>query len=158
TAINVVAVRGVSQARLVVRLRAALHASGIEVITGKKAADEARTANAASLKFLSVFLMTFAVIALIVGSFVIYKPFPITAAPRTRETALLRAIGAQRRQVKRSLWVEAFVTGVVASAAGAAIGIGTTQVLRTLLVMFGFELSSNGVVVQPGMIVSSILT
>ena len=60
-----------------------------------------------------MFLMTFAIVALLVGSFVIYNTFSITVAQRTKETALLRAIGAKRKQVHASVMLEAFVTGAV---------------------------------------------
>ena len=60
-----------------------------------------------------MFLMTFAIVALVVGSFVIYNTFSITVAQRTKETALLRAIGAKRKQVTRSVMLEALFTGVV---------------------------------------------
>ena len=58
---------------------------------------------ATSLQFVNMFLMTFAIVALVVGSFVIYNTFSITVAQRTKETALLRAIGAKRKQVMRSV-------------------------------------------------------
>ena len=74
-----------------------------------------------------MFLMTFAIVALVVGSFVIYNTFSITVAQRTKETALLRAIGAKRKQVMRSVMLEALFTGVFASAIGVVVGIATAQ-------------------------------
>ena len=65
----------------------------------RRRSTEARTASGSQLAFLNMFLMTFAIVALLVGSFVIYNTFSITVAQRTKETALLRAIGAKRKQV-----------------------------------------------------------
>ena len=81
-----------------------------------------RKATGASLQFINMFLMTFAIVALVVGSFVIYNTFSITVVQRTKETALLRAIGAKRKQVTRSVMLEALFTGVFASAVGVGRG------------------------------------
>src|SRR5262249_19355493 len=102
SSIEVAALPGVSQSQLVERLHATLSgpaSSGqaLQVITGTAAAEEARTSTGASLQFMNMFLLMFAVVALVVGAFVIYNTFSITVAQRTRETALLRAIGAKRR-------------------------------------------------------------
>ena len=86
------------------------------------ATAEARKAAGQSLQFINMFLMTFAIVALIVGSFVIYNTFSITVAQRTKENALLRAIGAKRKQVTRSVMIEALFTGVFASAIGVVVG------------------------------------
>ncbi len=94
-------------------LRTALHDPSTDVITGAAATDETRKATGASLQFINMFLMTFAIVALVVGSFVIYNTFSITVVQRTKETALLRAIGAKRKQVMRSVMLEALFTGRV---------------------------------------------
>ena len=124
-AIQVVAAPGVSQdaARRQPAGRAAR--PDVEVITGAQATAEAGKATGTSLQFVNMFLMTFAIVALVVGSFVIYNTFSITVAQRTKETALLRAIGAKRRQVMRSIRFEALLTGVFASAVGVVVGIAT---------------------------------
>ncbi len=95
-----------------------------------------------------MFLMTFAIVALLVGSFVIYNTFSITVAQRTKENALLRAIGAKRKQVTRSVMLEALFTGVFASAVGVVAGIGAAQGLRVVLQAFGVELPAAATVVQ----------
>ena len=92
--------------------------------------------------------MTFAIVALVVGSFVIYNTFSITVAQRTKETALLRAIGAKRKQVMRSVMLEALFTGVFASAIGVVAGIGMAQGLRSVLKAFGLELPAAATVVN----------
>jgi putative ABC transport system permease protein len=153
SAIQVVGAPGVSRRALVANVRAAVHRSDVEVITGSAAAADARDARSASSKVIGVFLMIFAVVALVVGSFVIANTFSITVAQRTRDTALLRAIGATRRQVTRAIRTEALVVGVVASAVGVVAGIGTAQGLRALLGAFGLELPPGGTVVAPRSIV-----
>jgi putative ABC transport system permease protein len=158
TAIEVVAAPGVSQAQVAANIRAALHDPTLDVITGAQAATEARNATTTSLGFVNVFLLTFALVALVVGSFVIYNTFSITVAQRTKETALLRAIGAKRGQVMRSIRLEAFFTGVIASAVGVALGIATAQGLRLILQAFGLELPSGSAVVHSRTIVVSMVT
>ncbi|HVJ98590.1 MAG TPA: ABC transporter permease, partial [Acidimicrobiia bacterium] len=157
TAIQVVAAPGFSENEVVANIEAALHEPNIEAITGATAADEAKKATGSSLQFVNMFLMTFAIVALIVGSFVIYNTFSITVAQRTKETALLRAIGAKRRQVMRSIKLEAFLTGVFASAIGVVLGIATAQGLRAVLSGFGVQLPSADAVIAPRTIVVSML-
>jgi putative ABC transport system permease protein len=158
SAIEVVAAPGVSQGQVAANLRAAIHQPGTEVITGAQAAAEARRDTGASLRFVNIFLLTFAIVALVVGSFVIYNTFTITVAQRTKETALLRAIGARRRQVMRSIRLEALLTGIFASTAGVILGIGLAQGLRSLLSAFGMELPSGSSVIESRTVVVSMLT
>ena len=149
---------GVSQQQLVSNLRTALHDPQLEVITGAQATKEAQETTATSLQFVDMFLMVFAIVALVVGSFVIYNTFSITVAQRTKETALLRAIGAKRRQVMRSIRFEALFIGVFASAIGVAAGIGLAQGLRSVLSAFGLDLPSGAAVIEPRTIVVSMVT
>ena len=158
SAIQVVAAPGVSQEQLAANLRAAVHEPDTEVITGAQAAAEARKDAGASFQFISIFLMVFAVVALVVGSFVIYNTFSITVAQRTKETALLRAIGARRRQIMRSVRLEAVLVGVFASAAGVVLGVGLAQGLRSVLSAFGMELPSADMVIEPRTVVISMVT
>jgi putative ABC transport system permease protein len=157
SAIQVVATPGFSQAQVVANVKAALHDDRIEVITGTAAVLEARDAAGTSLQFVDMFMMTFAIVALVVGAFVIYNTFSITVAQRTRETALLRAIGAKRKQVTRAVMIEALFTGVFASALGVAAGIGIAQGLRVVLEVFGMELPSAATVVNASAIVISMV-
>jgi putative ABC transport system permease protein len=158
SAIQVVAAPGFTQQQVAANLRAAVHEPATEVITGAQATEEARQATGSSLKFVNMFLMTFAIVALVVGSFVIYNTFSITVAQRTKETALLRAIGAKRRQVMRSIRLEALFTGVFASTVGVVVGIALAQGLRSVLSAFGVELPSGGAVIEQRTIVVSMLT
>ena len=157
SSIEVVAQPGVSQPQLAENLRAAVTDDSIEVMTGTDAIADARAAAGTQLEFMNMFLLMFAIVALVVGSFVIYNTFSITVAQRTRETALLRAIGAKRVQVKRSVRLEALGTGVFASAVGVVVGIGMAQGLRWALEAFGVRLPSASTVVQPSTIVISMV-
>ncbi|MFM2181194.1 MAG: hypothetical protein RIR54_488, partial [Actinomycetota bacterium] len=96
------------------------------------------------LNIFSTFLIVFSYIALGIGSFVIYNVFSITAAQRQRENALMRAIGASRRQVSRSLLVESTAMGIIGSLVGFGIGILLSQGLNALLKATGFEVPTRG--------------
>src|SRR6478735_1029099 len=106
--VRAVGTAGVTQSELAARVRAAVQSdASVEVITGKAAVDAARTDSQQGISFMSTFLMVFAVVALIVGGFVIFNAFSITVAQRTRETAVLRALGSSRKQVLRLIVAEA---------------------------------------------------
>jgi putative ABC transport system permease protein len=156
--VRIVAAHGVSASQLVANLRKTLHDPNVEVVTGTQAATDARNATAGSLNFITIALLMFAIVALVVGAFVIYNTFSITIAQRTKETALLRAIGAKRKQVTRSVMIESLFTGVVASAIGVVLGLAAAQGLRFLLGAFGMELPSAGTVVHSSAITASMIT
>ena len=156
-AVAVRAVDGVSQVELAGRLRSALDVTPeVETLTGAEAAREAEADSGEGVAFLNTFLMAFAVTALLVGSFVISNTFSITVAQRSQETAMLRAIGASRRQVSRAMWIEALLTGVVASALGVVLGVGAAVGLRALLDGFGLDLPAGGLVVTGGVIATCV--
>ena len=90
--------------------------------------------------FLQVFLVAFGGIAVFVGAFTIYNTLSITVAQRSRELALLRALGATRRQVLRSVVAEALAIGAVASAIGMIAGLGLAKLLSSLLASFDLDL------------------
>jgi putative ABC transport system permease protein len=103
-------------------------------------AEEASAAVKEGLAFLNISLMAFAGIALFVGSFIIWNTFSMQVAQRTRELALMRAIGATRRQVMRTILAESVILGVVASLIGIAIGIAMARGLAALMSAFGLSL------------------
>ena len=80
------------------------------MLTGAEITAEQQADIAEDMSFFNVFLMVFAIIALFVGSFIIYNSFSILVAQRTKEMAMLRAIGAGRRQVMSSVLVEALAS------------------------------------------------
>ena len=116
---------GVSQGTLRARVAAALGPRALrtlDVRTGRAAADQQAQRITDNLKFFGYFLLAFAGIALVVGSFIILNTFTMLVAQRTRELALLRAVGASRGQVTRSVLLEAAVVGVVGSTRGTGSG------------------------------------
>ena len=131
---------------------------GVEAITGAQQTEENQTAIGQALGFFTTFLLVFAVIALVVGAFIIYNTFSIVLAQRTRELALLRAVGASRRQVLTSVLAEAAVVGVVASAIGMGLGIAAAVGLRALLGATGVDVPSTALVVTGGTVATAIAT
>ncbi|MFG2129340.1 ABC transporter permease [Streptomyces sp. NPDC048751] len=138
---------GVSQRELVDRLTPVLP-EGVEAITGQESAEE--NTDMISSQFLTLFttfLLVFSGIALLVATFSIHNTFAIVVAQRTRENALLRALGASRRQVTEATLVEASVVAVTASAAGLAGGIGVAAGLQALFPAIGFPFPEGALVV-----------
>jgi putative ABC transport system permease protein len=152
-AIDVAAKRGVSQDEVAAAVRKALAAradtSSYEVLTGRQLADESANNVKSRLGFLNTFLLVFALIALFVGSFIIYNTFSIIVAQRSRELALLRALGASGKQVTGSVAAEAFVVGLLSSVLGLFLGVAVAIGLQGLLAAFGFELPSEAPVILP---------
>ncbi len=137
--IQVSAEKGVSQAELAKRLSQVIPA-GTEAVTGAAVAKENADATKASFKLVGIIFGIFAGIALFVGSFIIWNTFTMTVSQRSREIALLRAIGAKRRQVLGSLLLEALGLGVLASAAGFGLGVGVALGLKWLMDSVGLAL------------------
>jgi putative ABC transport system permease protein len=131
--------------------------SGIEVLTGAEQTAAQQADVQKGLSFLSQFLLAFAFVSLFVGTFIIYNTFTILVAQRSREMALLRAIGARRRQVMGSVIVEAAAIGLVASAVGIAAGLAMAKGLEKLLSAVGFELPSGDMVIAPRTLIVSVV-
>lgn len=161
--ISIRADEGLSEEEVVARVAARLAESGapgadsVEVITGTQATEETQSAIAEGLSFFNIFLLAFAAIALFVSVFVIFNTFSILVAQRTREFALLRALGASRGQVLGSVFVEAVVVGLAGSILGIGLGVALSYGLRAMLEAFGLELPSGGLVVLPRTIVVSLI-
>jgi putative ABC transport system permease protein len=135
---------GVSDSALANRVEASLP-GGLEALTGEAVADEASAAVNEDLGFVNIALMVFAGVALFVGSFIIWNTFSMQVAQRTRELALLRAIGATRRQVMRTIMAEAVVLGVGASLVGIGLGVGMARGLSALMSWFGLPLPTASI-------------
>ncbi len=158
--ISVVAKPGVSQTQVAQDIRATLAANdltGYQVITGKALTKENQDSVRKALGFISTALLVFAFVALIVGMFIIYNTFSIVVAQRMREMALLRAIGASKRQVLASVIGESVVVGVIASAVGVAAGVGLSIGLKAVMNAVGFEIPGSGVVLHPNAIIIGLL-
>ena len=100
-------------------------------------------------------LLVFGAIALFVGSFTIANTFTITVAQRTKELALIRAIGASRRQVLGSVIIEAATIGLLAATAGLAAGLGVARGLMWAFAQFGLDFPDAALVVQSSTVVAA---
>jgi putative ABC transport system permease protein len=154
--IDVVAKDGVDPSALRARIAPVLP-KGVEAVTSATVADEQSKALQEGLGFFRTALLVFAFIALFVGAFIIFNTFSIIVAQRTKELALLRAIGASRRQVMTSVVGEAFVTGLLASVLGIAAGLGIAIGLQGLLSAFGIDLPSTSTQLKVRTIVVSLI-
>jgi putative ABC transport system permease protein len=151
--IAVFAASGVSDATLRDRIAGVLP-NNMVAQTGAAQAAQQVQATQSIIAILSTALLVFGLIALFVGTFLIVNTFTILIAQRSRELALLRALGATRRQVMQSVLTEALLTGLVASAIGAGLGILLAIGLAQLL---GFSLAQGGLTVSPRSFIISIV-
>jgi putative ABC transport system permease protein len=154
--VSIVADEGVGQRELAERVQAQL--DDAEVLTGAEITEENQDDIEQGLQFFTGFLTAFAVIALVVGAFVIYNSFSILVAQRNREMALLRAVGASRGQVLRGVLLEAVIIGGLASVAGFLLGLAVTSGLRAVMDAFGFDLPAGDIIVRPAAVVTAVLS
>ncbi|MFJ3825293.1 ABC transporter permease [Streptomyces nodosus] len=152
--IDVKAASGTSQTALRTELDKILPAD-VTSTTGKQLADEQARQIADATSSLRTFLLVFAGIALFVGTFIIANTFTMLVAQRTKELALMRAVGASRRQVTRSVLIEAFAVGAVAAVVGLVAGIGIGAALRSLVSGLG-TLPDGPLVISPGTVVAAL--
>ncbi len=148
---------GVSQSALVRRVDAAGLPPQTEAITGAAFTKENQDIFEQAISTFKTVLVAFALVSLFVGAFIIYNTFSIIVAQRTREIALLRAIGAGRGQVLGSIFGEALAVGVVASVLGVVAGIGLAIGLRNLLARAGLGLPSTAPVISTTTVISSLV-
>ena len=140
---------GVSDDELKANVRAALPQTDVIVQTGKEDADEqASVLNDLIGKIIRYALLAFAGVAVLVGAFIIYNTFSITVAQRTREFAMLRTIGASRRQILGTVVGEAFIIGSVASIIGIGLGMVFAWGLNKLFGAIGFGLPATGLILS----------
>ena len=139
---------GVSQTQLRDEVQDALP-EGYDAVTGDKAADDAASDLLEAISFLRTFLLIFAGISLVVGGFLIVNTFSILVAQRSRELALLRALGASKRQVTRSVLLEALVVGIVGSTLGLGLGVLLAMGIRALFANFGLDLTGQPLIFAP---------
>ncbi|GAA2949273.1 ABC transporter permease [Streptomyces enissocaesilis] len=146
--VTVTAAAGASEQRLLDAVEPLLP-EGAEAQTGKELADDQAKMIEDSLSALNQVLLAFAAIALFVGIFLISNTFTMLVAQRTRELALMRAVGASRRQVKRSVLLEALVVGALASVVGFVLGLGLATGLRSAMSAFGAKTPAGPLIVSP---------
>jgi putative ABC transport system permease protein len=154
--ILVSAADGVTPTQLRDRIKA-ISPSSVNVRTGQQQADQDISDIHDALGFLTTALLAFGGISLFVGAFIIFNTFSITVAQRMREFALLRTLGASRRQVMGQVVFEGFLIGAVGSVVGLLVGIGLAKGLRALFKAVGADLPSQGTVIEVRTIVVSLV-
>lgn len=138
------------------------------VQTGTEWAEEQAEDLNAFLGFFEIFLVVFAVVAIIVGSVIVANTFTVSMAQRTQELALFRLIGSTQRQLTGQVVIEALILGIAGTIAGLVLGVWGVGILDSVLDAAGFAIERNnslsptaliiGVVVGVGVtVVSSIL-
>ena len=139
------------------RVGDALGTERFETLTGAEDTANHKADLKEALGFFSTFLLAFAYISLFVGMFIIYNTFSIVVAQRSKEMAMLRAIGASRRQVVKSVLFESVAVGLLASAVGLGAGVLMSFGLRALLGAVGLDIPSGSVVITPQTVVTAFL-
>ncbi|MEU9098363.1 FtsX-like permease family protein [Streptomyces sp. NPDC048361] len=157
TGIDLAATPGTSQFELSDRVTAMLHSDRAEAVTGAAQANQQSLFIGTKTKSYERMPLLFAAVSLFIGTFLIVNTFTMLIAERAREIALLRAIGATRRQVVRSVLAEAAVVGIVASALGFALGLGVATVLPQVLDTSGDLLPSGPLVIGPTAVIASLV-
>jgi putative ABC transport system permease protein len=147
----------VTDQELADEIEAAFPDQDIEALTGQQITEENQSDVERGLSFFTIFLTIFAAISLFVGSFIIFNVFSISAAQREKENALMRAIGASRRQVTRTLFVEALLVGVIGGVLGFFGGVALATLIIKILTATGFGPSDTSLTVKPDVFVISLL-
>ena len=156
TSIQVAAEDGVNPSALRDDIAAAIDPD-LDVQTGDQLAASLSEQVTEGLGFFTTGLLVFAGVALFVGAFLIANTFSIILAQRTRELALLRAVGASRRQILTSVLGEALATGLLGAVIGFGLGVALAQGLYALLDVFGVSLPSGNLVVEPATAITALL-
>ncbi|WP_406186794.1 ABC transporter permease [Streptomyces sp. NBC_01006] len=156
TSIDVSAEPGTDEFKLAERITALLPADRAEAVTGTAQATQQATYTDTLTRGHQKMPMIFAGVSLFIGSFLIVNTFTMVVARRTREIALLRAIGSSRRQVVRSILWEAVLLGLVSSAAGFVLGLGIAAVLPDLLSTSQDSLPDGPLVIGPLPVVAAL--
>ncbi|MFL6155117.1 MAG: ABC transporter permease [Marmoricola sp.] len=154
TTIGLTAADGVSQAELVKAAQKVLP-TGFEAVKGDVIVQESQDSLSQFLDVIKTFLLVFALIAVVVGAFIIVNTFSILVAQRTRESALLRALGASRRQVTVAVLAEAFVMSVLASTLGVGLGWALARGLAAMFSSFGLEIEGTFLKLSTSTVVTS---
>ncbi|AVM63695.1 FtsX-like permease family protein [Dietzia cinnamea] len=152
--VSVRAEPGVSQEQ--VRDTIAAEFPDYTVSTGDEVRERLSEQLSTILDFVNYFFVAFGLIALLVGTFIIYNTFSMLVAQRLRELALLRAIGASRRQLTRSVMAEAAVTGLVGSAIGVLAGFGLAQLIFLVLEALDLGIPSGALSLTPMSVITPL--
>ncbi|ATL28304.1 ABC transporter permease [Streptomyces formicae] len=128
-----------------------------DAVTGAQLSSDQDEQIEQQTSSMSQVLLIFAGIALFVGIFIIANTFTMLVAQRTKELALMRAVGASRRQVTRSVLIEAFLVGLVAAVTGFALGLGVAVGLQALMNAGGASLPDGPLIIAPTTIVAALV-
>ncbi|MDX6582003.1 MAG: putative transport system permease protein [Solirubrobacterales bacterium] len=154
--ISVAAAPGVTPEHLAANLKAALP-NDLDVKTGAQNVQSQQDDISTFTGFLKTALLIFAGVALFVAAFLIFNTFSITVAQRTREFAMLRTLGASRRQILASVVLEAFLIGLGAAIVGVGLGIGFAKVIGNLFASLGIDLPNTGTVIEPRTVIVGLI-
>lgn len=149
--VTLAAADGVSPEELRDRVAAAF--PDFEVDTGAALAERDSEQISQALGFVNYFLVAFGLIGLLVGTFIISNTFSMLVGQRTKEFALLRALGASRGQLTGSVVMEAVIVGLIGSLLGVAAGFGLSQLLYVAMGAFGFEMPGSGLTATPSAVI-----
>ncbi|MFE9022398.1 ABC transporter permease [Streptomyces sp. NPDC007808] len=152
---TVTAAPGASDTKILGQVKPLLPDSA-EAKTGQALADEQAEQIEQGMGSLKQVLLGFAGIALFVGIFLISNTFTMLVAQRTKEIALMRAVGASRRQVTRSVLAEAAVVGLVASLIGFVLGVGLAVGLRSGMAAFGMKIPDGPLILSATPVLAAI--
>ena len=130
---------------------------GVEVETGEENTQAQQDDVGEFIGILRTVLLVFAGVALFVAAFLIFNTFSITVAQRTREFALLRTLGANRRQIITSVVVESFAIGLMAAVLGLLAGIAFAPAIAALFEALEIDLPREGTVVESRTIITALL-
>jgi putative ABC transport system permease protein len=153
--ISVAAEEGISETALKQRIARQMP-PGVRVETARENADRGTEEIREGLTFLRIFLLVFAFIALLVGSFLIFNTFSITVAQRVTEFGMLRTLGASRRQILSAVLAEALVIGTIGAVLGIGGGFVIAKLLNLLLEAFEVDLPTTALVMETRTIVVSL--
>ncbi|MFJ5675719.1 ABC transporter permease [Streptomyces sp. NPDC093097] len=154
--IDLTAVPGTGQPQLADQVSAVLPPDRAEATTGTAQADQQSVFINATTHSYERLPLLFAAVSLFIGSFLVINTFTMLVARRRREIALLRAIGATRRQVVRSVLAEAALVGLAASVLGFLLGLGVATVLPSVLDTSGDRLPGGPLVIRPTTILAAL--
>jgi putative ABC transport system permease protein len=147
---------GVDDSAVAKEVRPLLDNSAVVRTGAEQGAADSKETND-GLAIIKYFLLAFAAISLVVGSFVIFNTLSMTVAQRVRELATLRTLGASRKQVRRSVLLEGFITGLVAAIVGLFCGFLLAKGLNAFFKAVGVDLPTKGTVLQTRTVVVSLL-
>ena len=154
TSVALTAADGVTQGDLAVAAMKVVP-TGFTAVTGDEVVAESQDQVGQFLGVFSIFLTAFAVIAIVVGAFIIFNTFSILVGQRVRESALLRALGASKKQVTRSVLVEAFLMALVGSTLGLLLGLGLSRALAAVFRAIGLDISGDVLTLNLGTVVAA---